>query len=44
MPDKKLLERQIRRELLQLKMTDANKAKEYEDFINKRNEIDEIMA
>lgn len=44
MPDKKILERQIRREIMQLKMTDPTKARQYEEFVTKRNEIDDIMA
>jgi hypothetical protein len=44
MPNSKLLERQIRREINQLKMVDADRAKEYEEFMFKRNEIDEVFA
>lgn len=44
LPNAKLLERQIRREINQLKMVDAERAKEYEDYMFKRNELDEVFA
>jgi hypothetical protein len=44
MPDPKLLERQIRREITQLKMVDPEKAKVYDEYIFKRNEIDDALA
>ena len=44
MPDPKLLEKQIRREINQLKMVDPEKAKSFDELIFKRNEIDDILA
>ena len=44
LPNPKLLERQIRREITQLKMVDPEKAKSYDEYIFKRNEIDDILA
>jgi hypothetical protein len=44
MPNTKLFERQVKREINQMKMEDPLKAKEFEEFMFKRNVIDEISA
>ena len=44
LPDSALLEKQIRREINGLKITDPEKAREYEEFIFKRNEYDDLIA
>ena len=44
MPSEKLLEKQLRVEISLLKMEDPEKAKEYEEFLFKRNEYDDAIA
>lgn len=44
MPSEKLLEKQLRVEINLLKMEDPEKAKEYEEFLFKRNEYDDAIA
>lgn len=44
MPSEKLLAKQLRQEINQLKMSDPEKAKEYEEFLFKRNEYDDLIT
>lgn len=43
-PSEKLLEKQLRKEINRLKLEDPQKAKEYEEFLFKRNEFDEAIT
>ena len=44
LPDMKLLEKEIRREINTMKLEDPEGAKKYEDFVLKRNEMDDEFA
>ena len=43
-PSEKLLEKQLRKEINMIKMEDPEKAKEYEEYLFKRNEVDDAIA
>jgi hypothetical protein len=43
LPNVKLMEKQIKAEINLLKITDPEKAKEFNEYFFKRNEVDEMM-
>jgi len=43
LPNDKVLEKQIRQEINKMKLADPEKAREFEEFVFKRNEIDDIL-
>lgn len=44
LPNPKILEREIKAQINALKSSDPEKAKEFEDYFLKRNDVDEILA